>query len=47
MTEIYNRLPQHVVDIPNVSNFQTALTRVARTACQNGNADWQSMFSSR
>ena len=47
MTDVYNRLPQHVVDIPNVSNFQTALTHIARTACQNGNAEWQSTFSSR
>ena len=47
MTDVYNRLPQHVIDIPNVSNFQTALTHIARTACQNGNAEWQSTFSSK
>ena len=47
MTRIYNRLPQYVVDMPSVSIFQSALTRMARTACQNGNENWQNIFDSR
>ena len=34
MTDIYNNLPQHVVDAVSVATFQKCLTHIARTRCQ-------------
>ena len=47
MTRIYNSLPQNVVDHDNVKNFQSALTIMARTACQNNQECWWNLFSAR
>ena len=44
MIHVYNRLPQEVVDLPSVSVFQTELTRMARTRCWRGDANWKRAF---
>ena len=44
MTEVYNDLPQHVVDAPSVNIFQKYLIHVVRTRCQQGDASWPSAF---
>ena len=44
MVDIYNNLPQYVVDASSVSAFQKYLTQIARKRCQIGNADWASSF---
>ena len=36
----YNRLPQYVVDLDNISEFQTALTHQVRTRCELGSIVW-------
>jgi len=46
MVNIYNRLPQYVVDSASVSNFQKELTHIARHRCSNGLA-WKNTFSTR
>ena len=43
----YNKLSQNAVDSKNVTIFQTHLTKLARSACENGDADWKTMFSVR
>ena len=45
MVDIYNNLPQYVVDASTVSNFQSFLTEMARKRCQLGNASWAKSFS--
>ena len=47
MVNIYNNLPQSVVDAASVSLFQTSLTQVARTRCQTGVEFWASSFCTR
>ena len=47
MIDIYNNLPQHVVDAPSVSIFQSYLMQIARTRCQQHDADWASSFCRR
>ena len=47
MCDIYNNLPQHIVDTPSVHLFQKALTFKARQRCEDGNADWALSFSRR
>ena len=42
---IYNHLPQIVVDLEDVSKFQSALTNIARWRCNNGVDDWKYSFS--
>ena len=44
MIGVYNRLPQEVVAIDNVSGFQRCLTNMARRKCANGAVDWQCIF---
>ena len=45
--DIYNNLPQSVVDASSVSAFQSCLTSMARKRCQLGNAQWASSFCRR
>ena len=45
LTHIYNRLPQQVVDCKHVKSFQTELTKIARTLCENEANHWQSCFA--
>ena len=45
MVDIYNNLPQYVVDASTVSSFQSFLTEMARKRCQLGNASWAKSFS--
>ena len=44
MVHVYNRLPQHVVDIDSVSGFQSCLTQMAREKCEAGVPNWQHIF---
>ena len=47
MTDVYNDLPQHVVDAPSVKIFQHYLIHIVRTRCQQGDSDWPSAFCGR
>lgn len=40
MTDVYNNLPQHVVDLISVNSFQEYLTHTVRTRCQSGDPRW-------
>ena len=44
MTDIYNNLPQYVVDAFSVSDFQKQVTQIARKRCEDGNAEWACSF---
>ena len=46
-TRVYNVLPADVVEGKSVKVFQSALTKLARTACEEGSAQWSSMFCVR
>ena len=46
MTDIYNNLPQHVVDAVSVAIFQSYLTHISRTRCQQQDV-WTSCFDRR
>jgi len=47
MVYVYNRLPQELVDCATIASFQSGLTHMARTRCQNGDPDWSKAFSCR
>ena len=47
MCDIYNNLPQNVVDASSVRLFQRMLTQEARQRCEDGYADWALSFSRR
>ena len=41
MIGVYNRLPQELVDVDNVSGFQRCLTDMARRKCVREALNWQ------
>ena len=45
MVDVYNNLPQSLVDSPSVKVFQSGLTQIARERCQRGDSMWASSFS--
>jgi len=47
MVDIYNALPQHLIDNATVSGFQSGLTQLARRRAEQGDAAWASTFSRR
>jgi len=47
MVDIYNNLPQHVVDASSVTCFQQYLNQIARTRCQQEDVAWSSSFCRR
>ena len=47
MVDIYNNLPQHVVDVDKVTKFQHLLTEKARVRCRQGMPFWWQSFSAR
>ena len=47
MIDIYNNLPQSVVDAPSVSRFQHHLTEIAQERCKNDDPMWQLSFCRR
>ena len=47
MVDIYNNLPQEMVDAKIVSAFQHSLTKLAKDRCQQGNTRWSLSFSRR
>jgi len=47
MVYVYNRLPQAIVDCDTISAFQCNLTAMAKSSCQNGDANWARSFSCR
>jgi hypothetical protein len=48
MVDIYNVLPQHIVDNTSVSGFQSDLTELVRIKCEQGDDDaWASTYSRR
>lgn len=44
LAAVYNRLPQDVVDLDDISLFQGALTDFAKYGCSNGRPYWQYTF---
>ena len=47
MVDVYNNLPQEIVDHTTVSGFQKCLTLTARRSCQEGDENWSSQFTCR
>ena len=47
MIDIYNNLPQSVVDATSVSSFQNRLTEIARKRCKNLDPMWHLSFCRR
>ena len=47
MVDIYNNLSQCIVDSPSVQIFQSSLTKIARSRCEQGVEGWASSFCSR
>ena len=47
MADVYNNLPQHVVDATSVKVFQQYLIQIARIRCQLGEDAWASTFCRR
>ena len=47
MVDIYNNLPQWVVDSQSVTVFRKSLTKIARDRCQMHNESWASSFCCR
>ena len=47
MVDVYNKLPQPVVDCVDVSTFQTQLTKIARERCQGNHPAWIYTFDVR
>jgi len=45
--DVYNNLPQHVVDLKTIKDFQRYLTQVAKMRCQQGIDAWASSFCRR
>ena len=44
---IYNRLPQYIVDLPTVQQFQRELTRIAKSFCEVQHPRWKCFLSHR
>ena len=47
MVDVYNVLPQYVVDNVTVSEFQSDLTHLVKLQCEQGGDAWASTFSRR
>ena len=47
LTRIWNRLPEKLVTLGTVTDFQKALTEIARKSCRNNVPDWSTAFSPR
>jgi hypothetical protein len=47
MVDTYNNLPQHVVDAPSVSTFQSYLTERARERCRADDPFWLTLYNAR
>ena len=46
MVDVYNNLPQSVIDAKCIKSFQQKLTDIVRERCQSDKASWQLYFSS-
>ena len=47
MVDIYNNLPQNVVDSVSISAFQQLLTKKAYEKCREGDSHWATSFTAR
>ena len=47
LTYVYNALPEHIVRLNTVQEFQHELTEMARRKVRNGHDDWQTFLSPR
>ena len=47
LTHVYNALPQNIASINDVSQFQHALTHIARHKCSQHHPNWQTFLSPR
>ena len=41
---IYNRLTQHIVELPSVEAFQSKLTHLVKTQAEHANERWRQAF---
>ena len=46
MVDVYNRLPQVIIDCESISDLQKELTVIAKRRCLDGVAHWKYSFSS-
>lgn len=46
LVRVYNSLPQEAVEKSSVSSFQTFLTKIAKSKCENDSDNWEHVFSS-
>lgn len=44
LVDVYNRLPQDVVDCVSVTSFQSHLTKIAKETCSTLRRDWQIIY---
>jgi hypothetical protein len=47
LTYVYNALPQHIVSLSTIQEFQHELTDLARRKIRNGHGDWETFLSPR
>ena len=47
MVDVYNHLPQYVIDSDSVSTFQKHLTNMVRTRCESSLPNWMFTFDKR
>ena len=47
LVRVYNFLPEDTVKTTTLTGFQTALTELARAACEKGNDNWEKLFCPR
>ena len=47
LTSVYNALPDHVVSLNTVQEFQHELTALAKRKIRNGHGDWETFLSPR
>ena len=47
LVPIYNRLPQRIVDLPDVSTFQKELQLTLRRRCEAGLDNWDRLYTHR
>ena len=45
--EIFNKLPEDIIQLPNGHSFQSALTKVARLALARQDSRWRTICSGR
>ena len=47
LIDVYNRLPQRIVDLKSVKDFQHELTDILRRSCNSLSDEWMHIFDPR